>query len=485
MKNCKTCKIEKPLDQFTNHKIMKDGKNLHCKECKSGKDKSDYKKNSEVRKIKASSYYEKNREKILANKDPEKQKKYCSNFRSNNVEYIKHYKKEYKQLNKESITIYNREYRRSNRRKIQDQWNQKLKTDPLFKLRVNMGKRLNDALRERGLSKSTSIINHIGCSIEALVAYLEAQFDINMSWENYGSYWSVDHIIPLSAAKNEHQMQQLSHYTNLQPMEAKANSSKGNSMVRCWQKFQKDKNVDEDRATGMPFDLSVNEFVLAAEEFSPEHREFITKYEWLGKVGFGVRWVFTARWNGNLAGVIMMSEPNNYQFGQVEALIQRGAVSSWAPTNLNSKLVMFGCRWMVQHTTKRIFTAYSDPDAGEIGTIYQACNFDFLGKEYGADYLYQLLDGRQVNRRYFTRTSSMKKWAKELGIEWQNSWCKENGFQNPDLVPQILKDYANSKAKACEKFKQNPKGKYVLLLNYGKNKSKKTWEAKPYPKRDM
>ena len=35
-----------------------------------------------------------------------------------------------------------------------------------------------------------------------------------------------------------------------------------------------------------------------------------------------------------------------------------------------------------------------------------------------------------------------------------------------------------------KKVKQTPKGKYVLLLNYGKNKCKKLWESQPYPKRE-
>lgn len=51
-----------------------------------------------------------------------------------------------------------------------------------------------------------------------------------MTWENYGKYngeleygWDIDHIIPLSSAKNEDDLLRLNHYTNLQPLCSKVN----------------------------------------------------------------------------------------------------------------------------------------------------------------------------------------------------------------------------------------------------------------------
>ena len=72
----------------------------------------------------------------------------------------------------------------------------------------------------------------IGCSPQFLKEHLEKQFKDGMNWENYGLYgWHIDHIIPLSSAQNEDDIYKLCHYTNLQPLWAKDNLSKGNRII--------------------------------------------------------------------------------------------------------------------------------------------------------------------------------------------------------------------------------------------------------------
>ena len=45
---------------------------------------------------------------------------------------------------------------------------------------------------------------------------------------------------------------------------------------------------------------------------------------------------------------------------------------------------MFSIKWMAKNTPFRAFTAYSDPEAKELGTIYQACNFYYIGQSSGS-----------------------------------------------------------------------------------------------------
>lgn len=54
-------------------------------------------------------------------------------------------------------------------------------------------------------------------------------FDENMSWENYGKVWHIDHIIPLSCFDlvDYDQVKIACHYSNLQPLLVEQNLKKG------------------------------------------------------------------------------------------------------------------------------------------------------------------------------------------------------------------------------------------------------------------
>lgn len=67
-----------------------------------------------------------------------------------------------------------------------------------------------------------SFTHLLGCSSKELRQHLESQFKEGMNWDNYGSYWVIDHVKPLSKFGRE-----ACHYTNLQPLEKEANIIKG------------------------------------------------------------------------------------------------------------------------------------------------------------------------------------------------------------------------------------------------------------------
>jgi hypothetical protein len=79
------------------------------------------------------------------------------------------------------------------------------------------------------LNKTTEFL---GCNVLELKNHLEFQFKEGMSWNNHGLFgWHIDHIKPLSSAKTEKELYILCHYTNLQPLWAKDNLSKGNKIL--------------------------------------------------------------------------------------------------------------------------------------------------------------------------------------------------------------------------------------------------------------
>ena len=80
----------------------------------------------------------------------------------------------------------------------------------------------------RGI-KAGKYYDVLGCSLAELKQHLEKRFYGGMTWENYGSRWHVDHIKPCAAfdLSKPNEQRVCFHYSNLQPMLASENQSKG------------------------------------------------------------------------------------------------------------------------------------------------------------------------------------------------------------------------------------------------------------------
>jgi hypothetical protein len=73
---------------------------------------------------------------------------------------------------------------------------------------------------------------YLGCDISEYKKYLENKFTSEMSWENYGSFWHIDHIIPIMYENpSVEQVIERLHYLNTQPLKAEDNISKGNRFI--------------------------------------------------------------------------------------------------------------------------------------------------------------------------------------------------------------------------------------------------------------
>ena len=175
MKKCNNCNETKPYLDFYRSRNNKDGYEYYCKPCK----KAHRAKNKEVDKR----YYQKNKEERIA------------------------YARSYQKSNPEKVREDHRLYMRKRRQ------------DPKWRLKESIMALINFHLKEK--TKKTN--EYLGCSYKEYSAYLEQQFDENMSWDNYGTYWEIDHTIPLSKGGSF-------HYTNTTPMTISENRSKSNKL---------------------------------------------------------------------------------------------------------------------------------------------------------------------------------------------------------------------------------------------------------------
>ena len=156
----------------------------------------------------------------------EKKKQYDKQYRLDNKEKIKQYNEQYYLNNKQKLKQYNEQYYLNNKEKKREYENNKLKTDPIFKIITYQRNRMRQVLK--GKSKCKSTIKLLGCSAEYCWNHLEQQFKPGMTRDNYG-LWHVDHITPcISFDLNDPEQQKICfHYTNLQPLWAEDNLKKG------------------------------------------------------------------------------------------------------------------------------------------------------------------------------------------------------------------------------------------------------------------
>lgn len=68
--------------------------------------------------------------------------------------------------------------------------------------------------------------------LDAILVYLENKFIEGMNWENYGTIWNIDHIIPVAYNNpSKYEVVKRLHYSNTQPLWALENISKGNRYI--------------------------------------------------------------------------------------------------------------------------------------------------------------------------------------------------------------------------------------------------------------
>jgi 5-methylcytosine-specific restriction endonuclease McrA len=161
--------------------------------------------------------YRKNNKEKIAKRDKVYQSKHVEKIK----EYQKQYRKEYYKKNKTRCRYLANKYRRN-----------RVKYDINYKLNMLLSSKIKKGLRRIPLGYNHNWREDLGYTASELKEYLQSKFTKGMNWKNHGTYWEIDHIIPISWFKTRQQIITRGwRLDNLQPLEKELNASKNNQFA--------------------------------------------------------------------------------------------------------------------------------------------------------------------------------------------------------------------------------------------------------------
>jgi hypothetical protein len=191
LKPCDKCEINKSIDKYRKYTDREDSYSKTCKRCLNEQDKI-RKKNMRIKKS----------ETFMSKCEKCEEEKALKEF----AKLKKFYKK------KICISCYPQF--------LTEQKNEWCKNEKLTNINYRLKKSLAARLRSV-IVKNDSTMNYIGCNIQYLREWFEYNFTCEMDWDNYGSLWSMDHIIPVCKfdLTNDIDMLKCWNWSNLMPVQ--------------------------------------------------------------------------------------------------------------------------------------------------------------------------------------------------------------------------------------------------------------------------
>lgn len=185
-KTCNTCNIEKDVTCFSIRNINTQNRHNKCKDCTN---------------------------------------KHASIYREVNKEIIK---KKQNEWYEEKGKLWKKNYENENRDKIREYERMRYKIDPQYRMKKILRSRFKKTVTKKKIYKS--VLKYIGIDLEVFLKWIEFQFDENMSWENSGKYWDIDHVVPCDSfdLTCEEDVMKCFHWTNIRPLEKTENDRKNN-----------------------------------------------------------------------------------------------------------------------------------------------------------------------------------------------------------------------------------------------------------------
>ena len=211
----------------------------------------------------------------------------------------------------------------------------------------------------------------------------------------------------------------------------------------------------------------------------PESAIIIKEYEWLKCLPTHTKYHYGLFFKINdkeyIGGVLVYSPEyaentgawDKFGFTGKILLLSRGVCLWWTPKNTASYFISRVNRLIAKETHYRVITATVDPEAGEIGTIYQSLNWYYLG----------LMSGN------YTKSGEEKKRISFLinGVKRSSRWIRKlHGTMKVDVIREIYPDVIV--------LKESRKRRYVTFIDTKINnknlfKGIKNYVIK-YPKRE-
>ena len=417
-------------------------------------------------------YYENNKPKVS---------EYHSDWRSANKAGLKEYHKSWRLSNEDKVREYTKNYKDKN------------KDNPRYKLVNNTRSALWTHLKGCDITKYKSTFDVLGYTPDELMSHLETQFTDGMSWDNYGE-WHVDHVIPMTNFSfdevTDYEFTQCWGLNNLRPMWAttrevngmlyEGNLNKGTDMpVNCYQyRIRERKRIEEVGTLSFnPSDCDLKSCDVRLID-KQSAKKLIEGYEWLSympsytKYHFGV--YFKIDGIEHLGGVVVFQKDyventgvwDTYGYSGKLLLLSRGVCLWWTPKNTATFLIAKALSWIEHNTDTKVITATVDSLAGEIGTIYQAANWVYVGVMRG-----NILNNGKVRERLGTIIDGNLYTSRQI-----------RSMLGTMKKSSILEAYPDAKF-----VKQKAKSRYFYFLGDKRerllNRSKLTDQIKPYPKR--
>lgn len=147
-------------------------------------------------------------------------------------EEIRKQQAEYYTRQKESIMTQRKHYLKNNREKVLALQRKRYWSNTQLHLASSLRRRLRYFI---GSGKRCSKL--LGCDMKHIKKWFEFNFELDenfgFNWDNYGTVWEIDHVIPckLFNMENENDIKKCFHWTNVSPLQKETNKEKSSNLV--------------------------------------------------------------------------------------------------------------------------------------------------------------------------------------------------------------------------------------------------------------